>query len=671
MDQSHIRNFCIIAHVDHGKSTLADRLLELTGTVEKRKMQEQLLDQMDIERERGITIKLAPVRMKYRHNPSLPPLTLRGGESGEYILNLIDTPGHVDFTYEVSRSLAAVEGAVLLVDATQGVQAQTIGNLYLAVEQNLTIIPVVNKIDLPNAEPEKAKAELVHLLGCKEEEILCVSGKTGQGVAELLEAIVERIPAPANGRHPEPSEGSRTQQESRDSSAASLRMTENEKPLRALIFDSIYDEYRGVVAYVRVVDGSIKKGDKVVFMATKTQGEVLEVGYFTPKLVACDELKQGEIGYVVTGLRDLGGCRVGDTVTTRSATLQGREGDAKASHYDVGALPGYTEVKPMVFAGLFPKEGNEYAQLREAIEKLKLNDASLSFEPEHSTALGLGFRCGFLGLLHLEIVEERLRREHGIELITTVPSVAYRVARTNGETIVIKGAQEFPDPSHVRSIEEPWVKVDMVCPKKYIGGVMQLVQEKRGVYVNTEYMLGNVRSGSIPDRDGANGPGAEESERVILHYELPLASILVDFYDKLKSVSSGYASLNYELTGYRGADVIRLDILVAEDPVEALSTIVYRDSAADSGRKIVAALKTTIPRHQFEVKIQAALGGKVIASERVAPFRKDVTAKLYGGDVTRKMKLLQKQKKGKEKMKAMGHGAVDIPPEAYLAVLKR
>lgn len=622
MDQSHIRNFCIIAHVDHGKSTLADRLLEITGTVEREKMQEQLLDSMDLERERGITIKLAPVRMGYTLHAT------------RYTLNLIDTPGHVDFTYEVSRSLAAVEGAVLLVDATQGVQAQTIGNLYLAVEQNLTIIPVINKIDLPNAEVEKTKAELVHLLGCKEEEILCVSGKTGQGVPELLAAIVERIPPPQKG----------------------------DATLRALIFDSIYDTYRGVVAYVRVVDGAVKKGDKVVFMATKTQGEVLEVGYFTPKLVASDILREGEMGYIVTGLRDLGGCRVGDTVTW---SIEHRAWSTTEP------LPGYTEVKPMVFAGIFPKEGDEYSQLREAIEKLKLNDAAFSFEPEHSTALGLGFRCGFLGLLHLEIVEERLRREHGIELITTVPSVAYRVTKTNGETIVIKGAQELPDPSHITRVEEPWVKVDMVCPKKYIGGVMQLVQEKRGIYENMEYILPNVAA-TFRSPDGSLKAAATDDEgRVILHYQVPLASILVDFYDKLKSVSSGYASLNYEVMAYREADVVRLDILVAEDSVEALSSIVYRDSAAESGRRIVAALKNTIPRHQFDIKIQAALGGKVIASERIAPFRKDVTAKLYGGDVTRKMKLLQKQKKGKEKMKTMGHGAVDIPSEAYLAVLKR
>ncbi len=665
--QSHIRNFCIIAHIDHGKSTLADRLLEITGTVEKRKMQEQLLDSMDIERERGITIKLAPVRMRVQFpisNFQFPIKSQIFNDEKAYILNLIDTPGHVDFTYEVSRSLAAVEGAVLLVDATQGVQAQTIGNLYLAIEQNLTIIPVVNKIDLPNAEVEKAKAELVHLIGCKEEEILCVSGKTGQGVPELLRAIVERVPPPPGAViSTEATKGSAVEKShamqmvsARHAegvrSLDSARDDESRVPLRALVFDSTYDTYRGVVAYVRVVDGSVKKGDKVVFMATKSQGEVLEVGYFTPKLVACEGLAEGEMGYIVSGLRDLGGCRVGDTVTGVRDQVSGVR---------IEPLPGYTEVKPMVFAGLFPKEGDEYSQLREAIEKLKLNDASLSFEPEHSTALGLGFRCGFLGLLHLEIVEERLRREHGIELITTVPSVAYRVTKTKGEVIVIKGAQELPDPTYIKQIEEPWVKVDIVCPKKYIGGVMQLVQEKRGVYENTEYLLG-----------GHLGATEHDSTRVILHYELPLASILVDFYDKLKSASSGYASLNYELTGYREADVVRLDILVAEDLVEALAVIVYRDSAADSGRRIVEALKNTIPRHQFDIKIQAALGGKIVASERIAPFRKDVTAKLYGGDVTRKMKLLEKQKRGKKKMMArLSNSSVEIPSEAYLAVLKR
>ncbi|KKU11980.1 MAG: Elongation factor 4, partial [Parcubacteria group bacterium GW2011_GWC2_45_7] len=486
-EPSHIRNFCIIAHIDHGKSTLADRLLEFTGTVEKRQMREQMLDQMDIERERGITIKLAPVRMHY---------VIR---STPYILNLIDTPGHVDFTYEVSRSLAAVEGAVLLVDAAQGVQAQTIGNLYLAIEQNLTIIPAVNKIDLPNAEVEKTKAEIVHLLGCKEEDILCVSGKTGRGVPELLEAIVERVPAPAKKR---------------DVSDFSERKIETSPfLLRALVFDSVYDEYRGVVAYVRVFDGSIKKGDKITFMATGAPGEALEVGYFTPKFTPSGALQTGEIGYVVTGLKNISGCRVGDTVTG----IRNQESGIR-----VESLPGYKEVKPMVFAGIFPKEGDEYQRLREAIQKLKLNDAALYFEPERSGALGFGFRCGFLGLLHLEIVEERLRREYGIAVITTVPSVAYQVTKTNEEIVIIKGVQDLPDQSYIRNIEEPWVKIDVVVPQKYIGGVMQLVQEKRGVYINTEYLLG----------EKVLSAQSEASARVILHYELPLASILVDFYDK-------------------------------------------------------------------------------------------------------------------------------------------
>ncbi|OGL93223.1 elongation factor 4 [Candidatus Uhrbacteria bacterium RIFCSPLOWO2_12_FULL_47_10] len=656
MEQSKIRNFCIIAHIDHGKSTLADRFLELTGTVEKRQMKEQLLDQMDIERERGITIKLAPVRMNYVLHTT------------PYVLNLIDTPGHVDFTYEVSRSLAAVEGAILLVDATQGVQAQTICNLYLALEQNLTIIPVVNKIDLPSADVAKTKAELMHLIGCKEEEILAVSGRTGEGVPELLEAIVERVPAP----HPNP-----LPQGERELQKYPTPLMGGDKgggvSLRALIFDSIYDTYRGVVAYVRVFDGEIKKGEKIIFMATKAQSEALEVGFFKPKFVPSDSLGAGEIGYIVTGLKDIAGCRVGDTIT--GYTLH-------ATSYTVEPLPGYKEVKPMVFAGIFPKVGDEYSQLREAMGKLKLNDGALSYEPEKSTALGFGFRCGFLGLLHLEIVEERLRREHNVEVITTVPSVAYRVSKTDGQVMIIKGAQELPDQNYIQKIEEPWVKIDVVVPKKYIGGVMQLVQEKRGVYVNTEYMLpspqpspirgegeNQVPSPSMGEGDSAMDESGEG--RVILHYELPLASILVDFYDKLKSVSSGYASLNYELTKYKEADVVRLDILVAEDQVEALATVVYSDSAQDSGRKIVEALKKTLPRQQFEIKIQAALGGKIIASERISPLRKDVTAKLYGGDVTRKMKLLEKQKKGKKKMAAMGHGAVDIPPAAYLAVLKR
>ena len=591
--QNKIRNFCIIAHIDHGKSTLADRLLEFTGTVSKREMKDQLLDMMDLERERGITIKLQPVRMNYK----------------DFILNLIDTPGHVDFNYEVSRSLAAVEGALLLVDATQGVQAQTLGNLYLALEQNLAIIPVVNKVDLKNAEVEKTVQEIVALVGCKREEVILASGKTGVGVQEILEAVVKKVPSPRG---------------------------KIDEPLRALIFDSKYDDYKGVVAYVRVVDGEVKRGDKMFLMATKTESEVLEVGYFKPKFQPAEKLMAGEIGYIVTGLKEIEKCRVGDTVTSKNSesTLQ--------------SLPGYTEVKPMVFAGIFCKEGDDFPKLRDAILKLKLNDASLTFETEQSKALGFGFRCGLLGLLHLEIVEERLRREHNLDVIVTVPSVAYRITNQKDEAVIVKSPAELPDPSRIKMIEEPWIKIDVVSPTNYIGGIMQMVQEKRGIYLNTEYL---------------------DADRVILHYEIPLSAILVDFYDKLKSVSSGYASLNYEFFGYKEADVLKMDILVASEPVEALATIVYRDTAQDVGRRIVSSLKKVLPRQMFEVKIQAALGGKIIASEHLPAMKKDVTAKLYGGDVTRKNKLLEKQKKGKKKMKAMGK--VDIPPEAFLAVLRK
>ncbi|MEK9152537.1 MAG: translation elongation factor 4 [Patescibacteria group bacterium] len=596
------RNFCIIAHIDHGKSTLSDRLIELTGTVSMRDMQPQLLDQMDIERERGITIKLQPVRMHH---------TAKDGK--EYLLNLIDTPGHVDFTYEVSRSLAAVEGAILLVDATQGVQAQTIGNLYLALEQNLTIIPVVNKIDMPSAEPEKACDEMVRLLGCAPEDVLFASGKSGQGVPEILEAVVQRVPPPKGDPN---------------------------KPLRALVFDSSYDDYKGVVAFVRVIDGSIKKGDKMHLAATATTSETLEVGFFTPKFKTADSITAGEIGYIVTGLKDISACRVGDTVTVP---------DFKA--LNVVPLEGYKTVNPMVFAGLFPREGDEFDKLREAMLRLKLNDAALQFEPEHSPALGFGFRCGLLGLLHLEIVQERLKREYNLEVIVTVPSVAYRVTRTNGEVLIVKSPADFPDPSAIKQIEEPWMKADIVSPRQHLGSIMTFVQDNRGLYKDTEYL------------------GEGETARVILHYEVPLSSLLVDFYDNLKSASSGYASLNYEFLEYRRADVVKLDIIVAEDHVEALSSIVYADSAQHVGRRIVAKLKETLPRQQFEIKIQAAIGGKIVASERITAYRKDVTGYLYGGDVTRKNKLLDKQKKGKKRM--MKSGRIDIPPEAYMAVLKK
>ena len=593
MPQQNIRNFCIIAHIDHGKSTLADRFLEITGTVSKREMKAQLLDQMDIERERGITIKLQPARMAWR----------------DYELNLIDTPGHVDFSYEVSRSLAAVEGAILLVDASQGVQAQTVANLYLAIEQGLTIIPVVNKIDLPNADVAKATEELCQLADCLPEDVLKVSGKTGLGVTELLDAIIKRVPTPA------------------DNSA---------KPLRALIFDSNFDEYRGIVAQIRVMDGSIKAGDKVRLVSTDKTTEVLEVGYYTPKLQKSPVLNSGEIGYLVTGLKNIEDCRVGDTVALANVKSE--------------MLKGYKEVKPMVFAGLFCKEGNEYPRLREGIEKLKLNDASLMYEPENSQALGFGFRCGFLGLLHLEVVQERLHREFGLDLIVTVPSVAYNVTTTDGQRMVIHSPQELPVHERIALVEEPIMTADIFSPKEYLGGIMQLVAQKRGVYLNTEYL---------------------DDKIAVLHYQVPLTSLLVDFYDKLKSVSSGYASLNYDLHGYQKVEVVRLDIVVAEEKVEALSSIVYEDEAYAVGKKIVESVKDTLPRQQFVLKIQAAIGGKVIAAERISALRKDVLAKMSGGDVTRKRKLLERQKKGKKEMLSKGKGTVDSPTEAYLAVLKR
>ena len=594
------RNFCIIAHIDHGKSTLADRFLELTKTVEQRQMKSQLLDSMDLEQERGITIKLTPVRMD--HNV----------QDVEYILNLIDTPGHVDFNYEVSRSLAAVEGAVLLVDATQGVQAQTIGNLYLAIEQNLKIIPVINKIDMPAADIDKVTEEIIHLLGCEKEEILLTSAKTGEGVKEVLEKVIEKVPPPAN---------------------------KNNKTSRSLIFDSQYDDYRGVIASIRVVDGELKKGDKIKFLGTKKEAEILELGYYTPKFKPAPKLLNGEIGYVVTGLKNLGQCRVGDTISHNDTDAQ--------------ALPGYKEVKPMVYAGVFPKEGNEYQLLRDALDKLKLSDSSLFYEPESSPALGFGFRCGFLGLLHLDIFQERLRREYNLEIIITVPSVAYKIIKTDKKEFTIHSPQEMPDASQRNEILEPWMTLDIITPKEYIGNIMSLVTDKKGRYINTEYLS----SGS--------------NQRAIIHYDIPLASLITDFYDKLKTVSSGFASMNYEFKEYQSTKLVKLDILIAEEKVEALSTLVWEDNAFKTGKKIVETLKKTLPRQQFVLKIQAAIGGKVIAAERLSAMRKDVTANLYGGDVSRKRKLLEKQKKGKKKMMAMSKGKVDIPNEAYMAVLKR
>lgn len=605
-----IKNFCIIAHIDHGKSTLADRFLEITQTVEQRKMKEQLLDTMELERERGITIKLQPAQMKYK----------------DHILNLIDTPGHVDFSYEVSRSLAAVEGAILLVDAAQGVQAQTLANLYLAIEQGLEIIPVLNKIDLPAANVEKVSQEIINLIGCKKEDILMCSAKTGQGVQPILDKVIEVVPSPKGNV---------------------------DSPLRALIFDSFYDEYKGVVAYVRVMDGSVKKNDNIFMMGTQADGEVLDCGVLKPQLDSQDSLETGGIGYIVTGLKDIEDCRVGDTIT-----LEKTKSEAKA-------LSGYKEVKPMVYAGIFCKEGNEYNDLREAIGKLKLNDAALIYEPENSPVLGFGFRCGFLGMLHLEIFQERLRREFDLDLVVTVPSVAYKVALKSGSSFppnlkkeqiissneyIIKNPNEFPDPSSVDHIEEPIMNVDIVSPKDYLGNIMSLVQDNRGEYINTEYI---------------------DESRTILHYRIPLAMLIVDFYDKLKTVSSGYGSMNYEFFKYESAELVKMDILVAEEPVEAFATIVYKDMAFRAGKKIVQNLKETIPKQQFVIKIQAALGGKVIAAERISALRKDVTAKLYGGDWSRRQKLLEKQKKGKKRMMEFGKGKVNIPPEAFLSVMKR
>ncbi len=605
-ETQHIRNFCIIAHIDHGKSTLADRLLELTGTVDKREMKEQLLDQMELERERGITIKLQPVRMEYKG----------------HILNLIDTPGHVDFTYEVSRSLAAVEGAVLLVDATQGIEAQTLANLYLALDQNLTIIPVINKIDLPSANVQQVTADVVKLLGCDESEIIAVSAKTGENVAAILDAVIERIDPPQG---------------------------EAGAPAQMLVFDSLFDEYKGVIVYGRLFNGSIKQGDTIRFMAQNATTEVQDIGIFKPQLVSRSPLTSGEIGYIVTGLKDVQKSRVGDTITLAQQPAE-------------KAVPGYRELKPMVFAGIYTKEGDAYPELRDAIEKISLTDAALVYEPSHSEALGFGFRCGFLGMLHLEIFQERIHREYDVDIVVTAPSVAYHLTlsepglramqrknkRFTQPTMVVTSPHELPESPHIEQITEPWMTVDIVTPASYIGSIMTMVQEKRGVYVTTEYL---------------------DTTKAILHYQVPLASLLVDFYDTLKSVSAGYASLNYDFKEYRPCQVQRLDIVVADEPVEALSTIAYTDEAYRTGRVIVDNLKDILPRQMFEVKIQASLGGKVIASSRIPAMRKDVTAKLYGGDVTRKRKLLEKQKKGKQRMRAMGK--VDIPQEAYRAVLKR
>jgi len=594
--QARVRNFCIIAHIDHGKSTLADRLLEFTGSISQRDMQDQVLDSMDLERERGITIKLQAVRMTY---------PARDGQS--YELNLIDTPGHVDFAYEVSRSLAACEGAILVVDAAQGIEAQTLANLYQAVEAGLTIVPVVNKIDLDAAQPELVAEEISDVTGIPREDVIFASAKQGIGTQDILEAVIAKVPPP----HGDPS-----------------------APLRALIFDSHYDTYRGVITYVRVVDGEIKPRTKIRMMNTGKVHEVDEVGWFAPQPRPAGKLIAGEVGYVTAAIKNVVDARVGDTITT-------------AENGASTALPGYRQVKPMVFAGLFPTDSDQFADLKEALEKLQLNDGSLSYEPENSAALGFGFRCGFLGLLHLEIVQERLEREFELELITTAPTVEYKVKLKRGEIIDVDNPALLPDPTAIESISEPFVKLSIIVPSTYVGPMMELSQERRGAFKKLEHRPG---------------------DRIVLEYEIPLGEIIHDFYDQLKSRSKGYASMDYEMIGFREGELVKLDVLVAGDPVDALSLISHRSKAQIQGRKLVEKLKSIIPRQLYEVPIQAAIGGKVIARETVSAMRKDVLAKCYGGDVTRKRKLLEKQKEGKRRMKRVG--SIEIPQEAFMAVLK-
>lgn len=590
-----IRNFCIIAHIDHGKSTLADRLLERTGAITEREMQDQVLDDMDLERERGITIKSHAVKMDY---------VSRSGE--KYVFNLIDTPGHVDFAYEVSRALRACEGAILVVDASQGVEAQTISNLYQAVEQGLEIIPVLNKIDLPGAEPEIVAQQVMDLLGCAREEILAVSGKTGMGVDDLLEEVVKRVPPPSGT---------------------------DDEPLQALIFDSVFNPYRGSVVYVRIENGRLRKGEKIRFMAAGREYQADEIGYLRLKPEPCDQLSAGEVGYIIGSVKTLQDTKVGDTVTTVA-------NPAKL------AIPGYKEVKPMVFSGIYPTDSEQFEFLRAALEKLQLNDASLTFEPETSVALGFGFRAGFLGMLHMEIIQERLDREFNMDIITTVPNVAYQVVLTNGTKIQVDNPSDMPAPGLIDTIYEPYIKAQIITPAEYIGPIMTLCQERRGMFKNTMYL---------------------DTKRVDITYELPLAEVVFDFYDKLKSNTRGYASLDYEFIGDRPGNMVKLDILLNGDPVDALGTIVHRDKAYEWGRKLCAKLKELIPRQMFEVVIQAAIGAKVIARDSVRALRKDVLAKCYGGDISRKRKLLEKQKEGKKRMKQVG--AVEIPQEAFLAVL--
>jgi GTP-binding protein LepA len=593
---SRIRNFSIIAHIDHGKSTLADRMLQITGTVAQREMKEQFLDNMELERERGITIKLQAARMNY---------TAQDGHN--YVINLIDTPGHVDFSYEVSRSLAACEGALLVVDATQGVEAQTLANVYLALENNLEIIPVLNKIDLPSAEPERIANEIEEIVGLDCSSIIKASAKAGIGIDDILESIVHLVPPPIDTV---------------------------DRPLRALIFDSYYDAYRGVIVYFRVMDGKVKKGDRVRLMASGKEYEIDELGVLSPNQIQVEELHAGEVGYLAAAIKAVGDARVGDTITL--SQLPATE-----------PLPGYTEAKPMVFCGLFPTDADQYEDLRDALQKLKLNDAALSYEPETSSAMGFGFRCGFLGLLHMEIVQERLEREYNLDLITTAPSVVYRVTTIDGEVIEIDNPSLLPPPQKREKIEEPYIQVEVITPENFVGALMELCQSRRGTFKDMRYFT---------------------QTRTALIYELPLAEVVTDFFDQLKSRSRGYASMEYQIIGYRENELVKLDILVNGDPVDALSTIVHRDKAYYVGRALTEKLKELIPRHQFKIPIQAAIGAKIIASEHIPALRKDVLAKCYGGDITRKKKLLEKQAKGKKRMKAIG--TVDVPQEAFMAVLR-
>jgi GTP-binding protein LepA len=596
MKQDKLRNFCIIAHIDHGKSTLADRLLEITGTMTKEEMKEQILDNMDLERERGITIKMHAITMEYKAD-----------DGQKYNLNLIDTPGHVDFTYEVSRSLAACEGAVLVVDAAQGVEAQTVSNLYLAIENDLEIIPVINKIDLPSARVEEIKQQIIELLGCKEEEILLTSAKTGEGVKTVLNAIVNKIPPPSG---------------------------DSDHPTRALIFDSIFNTYRGAIAYVRIVEGSLVPGEMIKFMSTGKTFELQEVGVFRFGNIRTGKLSAGEVGYVIAGAKDVKDTRVGDTITTV---------DNPAAE----PLPGYREVKPMVFSGMFPSDSENYEDLRSALEKLKLNDSSLFYEPETSMALGFGFRCGFLGLLHMEIIQERLEREYELDLVTTVPNVEFHIYDSNNEMHKVDNPADLTESGNIDRIEEPYIRANILTPSEFIGNIMPLAMERRGIYHNTEYI---------------------DTTRAILHYDFPLAEVIFDFYDRLKSLSRGYASFDYEFVGFRRGDVVKLDILLNGEKVDALSVVVHRDKAYEWGRRVCEKLRELIPRQMYQVAIQAAIGSKVIARETVKALRKNVTAKCYGGDITRKRKLLEKQKEGKKRMKQLGK--VQVPQEAFLSILK-